>query len=1134
MPIWLRDLWPAHEFDPRAIWDSDKAKAEADAASGLAEAGKGKADKKGAKAKPQSKKELIQAENAKKLYEELEQKDLEKLRNASGKSQRQMLHSMKMSTPFGRLSQLLEILTDAVEARDKKTAFDVFWAIESMPQFGTAMEEERVAKAAEDGDKKDKKKDKKDKDKEKDGKKSKSSSGASVKRSKEAQLVGNYKKVIKKVLKLREEEDMVVFQLTEMADRLPPLSRFSTGWKLDDWQKRVLAVVDRHQSAIVCAPTSSGKTVISSYVASDSAASRVLFVVPTEPLVWQVAALFHKLLKGSVGLCMDQMHFRPDINLRVIVGTPQPLETALSKLRGPAGDEALNKVDYAQMQGGFAFDYAIFDEVHSLDGDEGAALQRLIQGLSCNFLALSATIGNAQELKEWWEGIRGQQLEDVEMIEAAQEGPSDEPKQLTDASIFLEEHSGRFINLQRMVWMGDAGQFKPLHPLAAVTLDMLKVEGGCFHTFSLPFTPQDTYALWRGMMAAFPADKINDLQPVDFFAKYADSKRITLQMSKDYEDALCSRLEVMAQEMPTETQSLLTSFHPGPVGSAVDVATAARDIKAKDLCPAIMFHLDSFHCLSLFKELLSDLELGQSRKYPNYLKELQEKAEELNRLRAQAAKRRVANAKEQEEEAKDSADMDPTAEFVDTAAPHPEFVLAPPTMRLSSKEYEDICGELAPSMGKGELKHPGHPFLRALRRGFGIYIDDASFPKYRRIVQKLAQQGKLAFVFSDESLAYGVNMPFRTCCFCESMEGILTPLLAQQMSGRAGRRGLDTQGNLLFMNMSWPRIQYLMLGTIPAIQGQDPQYPTVALQHALSKIAPAEPFAPAGTARGALYSSYVNEPMARRIAGRTLKQFIDGEVPERPYLEVSRDVMQRLGYLDEYGDLAQGVSRTMCVAMWELRQFLPESIAIASVADLFLQFFAEGRPQDYAEIQAVQIEFCGLLLALIDRVPMEPGGTPLQEHPFFMKAPDRNARMEEFLKRLEEQQQLLVGLPEEGKMKLPVPLDQPLDSRVFAIVLASGYAPLGQIDSFTRFQLTKRLRKLGGVLMVLHNVLMLEDPYDVLETLLRKSFARIKYIIAEVVMEESKLDDASELEQKEAADGAEQANGGAAEAKASS
>lgn len=54
------------------------------------------------------------------------------------------------------------------------------------------------------------------------------------------------------------------------------------------------------------------------------------------------------------------------------------------------------------------------------------------------------------------------------------------------------------------------------------------------------------------------------------------------------------------------------------------------------------------------------------------------------------------------------------------------------------------------------------------------------------------------------------------------------------MSGRAGRRGLDTQGNLLYMNMSWPKIQGLMLGDIPAIVGKDPQYPTMALHYPLS------------------------------------------------------------------------------------------------------------------------------------------------------------------------------------------------------------------------------------------------------------------------------------------------------------
>ncbi|CAN0439840.1 unnamed protein product, partial [Laminaria digitata] len=31
------------------------------------------------------------------------------------------------------------------------------------------------------------------------------------------------------------------------------------------------------------------------------ASGKILFVVPTEPLVWQVAALFNKLLRGQVG-----------------------------------------------------------------------------------------------------------------------------------------------------------------------------------------------------------------------------------------------------------------------------------------------------------------------------------------------------------------------------------------------------------------------------------------------------------------------------------------------------------------------------------------------------------------------------------------------------------------------------------------------------------------------------------------------------------------------------------------------------------------------------------------------------------------------------------------------------------------
>lgn len=81
-----------------------------------------------------------------------------------------------------------------------------------------------------------------------------------------------------------------------------------------------------------------------------------------------------------------------------------------------------------------------------------------------------------------------------------------------------------------------------------------------------------------------------------------------------------------------------------------------------------------------------------------------------------------------------------------------------------------------------------HALIRGLRRGIGLFINQISFPSYQRAVQKLASRGKLAVVISDDSLAFGVNMPFRTCIFCGEMFGKLDELMAQQMSGRAGRR----------------------------------------------------------------------------------------------------------------------------------------------------------------------------------------------------------------------------------------------------------------------------------------------------------------------------------------------------------
>lgn len=76
-------------------------------------------------------------------------------------------------------------------------------------------------------------------------------------------------------------------------------------------------------------------------------------------------------------------------------------------------------------------------------------------------------------------------------------------------------------------------------------------------------------------------------------------------------------------------------------------------------------------------------------------------------------------------------------------------------------------------------------------------------PAWKTLVEKLFQQGLIKVVFATETLAAGINMPARTTVISSiskrSDDGhrILTANEFLQMSGRAGRRGMDKIGNVI-------------------------------------------------------------------------------------------------------------------------------------------------------------------------------------------------------------------------------------------------------------------------------------------------------------------------------------------------
>ena len=94
--------------------------------------------------------------------------------------------------------------------------------------------------------------------------------------------------------------------------------------------------------------------------------------------------------------------------------------------------------------------------------------------------------------------------------------------------------------------------------------------------------------------------------------------------------------------------------------------------------------------------------------------------------------------------------------------------------------------------------------LPLLKRGIGIH-HSGLLPILKETIEILFQEGLLKVLFATETFSIGLNMPARTVVFTNvrKFDGIknrwVTPSEFVQMSGRAGRRGLDERGIVIMM-----------------------------------------------------------------------------------------------------------------------------------------------------------------------------------------------------------------------------------------------------------------------------------------------------------------------------------------------
>jgi 5'-deoxynucleotidase YfbR-like HD superfamily hydrolase len=585
------------------------------------------------------------------------------------------------------------------------------------------------------------------------------------------ELKNKYKHILDTINKIVQDIDLIELQFTKLSSYMPPLNE-KKFVKFDEWQINVINNIDNNVSTIVSAPTSSGKTVLSSYSVLKG---RILYIVPTDALAWQVASNLTKITNSDV----------PIITL-----TYQSI---------PKRDELIKKINISQAIVGTAdsildylpcininFKWIIYDEIHMIGREEGFAMESIAKILhNIPFLALSATINNIDYLKEWFNKITNNPVDTIIC-------------------------NKRFFNLQKYYFDKD---IKMINPLSMVCIN--EFEDGSIKNKNLDPTPQDTWSLVTKLLNY--NIELNDLNPYIYFEK---TERIELYKAIKYFKDLIDFLSDNYNLYKNIIQDLLKDYSHFNIKQNINLIDLMFKINEEHKSPTIIFQHNTIACLKIARRISNDIDNLEAAKYPNLYNE-RLKIEKQNK-RIIKKNDKIENSLTEKQEIKKMLDnkldnkLSEQLNIDKLNAPHNDFVFSKEKITdIMIEEYNEKFKIFFPFIN-GDY----HFLIKLLWRGIGVYV--IGLPDgYLRLIQSLANKKKLAFVFSDISLVFGVSMPFRSVVIYKNNNIVdnLDTMIYRQMEGRAGRRCLDKEGHIIFAGYSWDRIKELSSSSIPSING---------------------------------------------------------------------------------------------------------------------------------------------------------------------------------------------------------------------------------------------------------------------------------------------------------------------------
>ncbi|XP_057608848.1 probable ATP-dependent RNA helicase DDX60 [Chionomys nivalis] len=600
----------------------------------------------------------------------------------------------------------------------------------------------------------------------------------------------------------------------------------------DTWQRELLDVVDNNESAVIVAPTSSGKTYASYYcmekVLKESDEGVVVYVSPTKALVNQVAATvqnrYTKILPAGQVVCgVFTRDYRHDaLNCQVLVTVPACFEILLL---APHRQSWVKRIRYV-----------IFDEVHCLGGEIGAEIwEHLLVTIRCPFLALSATISNPQHLTEWLQSVKRywKQVDSAmgkrtfSKRNSASRGShhEDQGQARQSYQVRLVIYGERYNDLEKHICFvrQDDVCFDHFHPCAALTIDHIEKYG---FPSDLAFSPRESIQLYDAMLQVWKSwPQAQNLCPENFthlknkiVIKKLDARKYEESLKEEFTNWIKNGNEKQARMV---LQKLRPDFHDYS-GRMLDFfPQLVEKLREMDKLPALFFLFKLSSVEGCAENACDFLEVKEEKKRPPKAdKEAHVMANRLRKVKKSLEKQqKIGDGKYQKPSRRlDQSIMSEAERDYLLRSLEKNLEIPQDCTYADRKAIDDESLQMVFSRVNNQRK--GDTLKQLARRGIGFHHSSMS-AKEKQLVEILFRKGFIRVVTATGTLALGVNMPCKSVVFAQNSI-YLDALNFRQMAGRAGRRGQDLLGDVYFFDIPLPKIEKLIKSKVPELRGQFP------------------------------------------------------------------------------------------------------------------------------------------------------------------------------------------------------------------------------------------------------------------------------------------------------------------------